>query len=76
MSASYRQGDRVKWKWGDDYARGKVVERHSETIERTIDGSSIKRKGDDDNAALVIEQEDGQEVLKLESEVSKDTSND
>lgn len=75
MSASYTKGDNVKWKWGDGYARGKVVERHTKTIEQTIDGNSVKRKGDDDNAALVIEQDDGQKVLKLESEVSKDTSN-
>lgn len=74
MSTSYGKGDNVKWKWGEGYGRGQVVERHTETVERTIDGSSIKRKGDTDDAALVIEQDDGQTVLKLESEVSKDTS--
>ena len=74
MATSYSTGEHVKWKWGNGYGRGKVVERHTETIERTLDGSDVKRKGSDDDAALVIEQDDGQKVLKLESEVSKDTS--
>jgi len=76
MATSYRKGDSVKWKWGNGFGRGSVVERHTQKIERTIDGSNITRNGSDDDAALVIEQDDGQEVIKLESEVSKDTSKD
>ena len=66
-----RQGTSVKWKWGSGYATGKVSETFTEEISRTIDGSEITRKGSDDNKALLIEQEDGQRVLKLESEVER-----
>jgi hypothetical protein len=64
-----RTGDRVAWPWGQGEGEGKVAERHTETVSRRINGSEITRHGRDDNAALVIEQQDGQRVLKLESEV-------
>lgn len=64
-----KKGTAVKWKWGNSHAEGKVVEVHKEEIEKTIDGKKIKRKGTDDNPALVIEQDDKQLVLKLQSEV-------
>ncbi len=64
-----RKGTKVRWKWGSSHAEGKVVEVHKEEIEKTIDGKKIKRKGSDDDPALVIEQDDKQLVLKLQSEV-------
>lgn len=64
-----KKGTTVKWKWGRSHAEGKVVEVHKEEIEKTIDGKKIKRKGTDDDPALVIEQDDKQLVLKLQSEV-------
>jgi len=66
-----REGSEVKWKWGNGTATGKVKESFSKEITRTIDGSEITRKGEEGNKALVIEQEDGSKVLKLESEVEK-----
>lgn len=66
-----REGTKVKWKWGESYATGEVDETHTETITRTIDGNEIKRKGTNDDPALVIKQEDGQTVLKLKSEVER-----
>ncbi|MGM9511156.1 DUF2945 domain-containing protein [Larkinella sp. GY13] len=66
-----RKGDRVRWKYASGHAKGKVVEVHQEEIEKTIKGSKIKRNGSEDNPALVIEQEDKQTVLKLQSEVEK-----
>jgi len=64
-----KKGTTVKWKWGKSHVEGKVVEVHKEEIEKTIDGKKIKRKGTDDDPALVIEQDDKQLVLKLQSEV-------
>lgn len=64
-----QQGDEVEWDWGDGTAEGEIVERHTEEVTRTIDGNEVTRKGDGDDAAIVIEQDDGQRVLKLESEV-------
>ena len=66
-----RKGTEVKWSWGNGTATGKVQETHSEEISRTIKGSEVTRKGSDDDKALVIEQEDGTTVLKLESEVER-----
>ncbi len=67
-----RKGSTVKWKWGEGTATGKVVETYQEEIEKKIKGTTVTRKGEKGNKALLIKQEDGSEVLKLESEVEKD----
>ncbi|WP_206512963.1 hypervirulence associated TUDOR domain-containing protein [Larkinella soli] len=66
-----KKGATVRWKYGKGHAEGKVVEVHREEVEKTIEGKKIKRNGTDDNPALVIEQDDKQVVLKLESEVEE-----
>ena len=65
------KGTKVEWKWGNGIAHGKIVEIHEEPVEKTINGGKVKRNGTAENPALVIEQEDGGKVLKLQSEVSK-----
>ncbi len=65
-----RKGSRVKWKWGEAHATGKVIETFAEKVTKTIKGSEITRNGEKGNKALFIEQEDGDKVLKLESEVT------
>lgn len=64
-----RKGSVVSWKWGEGEAKGKVVETFAESVTKTIKGSEITRNGEKGNKALLIEQEDGDQVLKLESEV-------
>ena len=66
-----RKGTKVKWKWGNGEATGKVEETFSHEITKTIKGSEITRKGESGNKALLIKQDDGDSVLKLESEVEK-----
>lgn len=66
-----RTGSKVSWKWGNGSAEGKVKETFTEEVTRTLKGSEVTRKGEPGNKALLIEQEDGDRVLKLESEVSK-----
>ncbi len=66
-----REGSEVTWKWGNGTARGKVKETFTKEVTRTIDGAKITRKGEANNKALLIEQADGGQVLKLESEVEK-----
>ena len=68
---SIAKGDNVRWKWGDGYAKGKVENTFAKTTSRKIKGSEVTRHGTDDNKALYIKQEDGDRVLKLESEVEK-----
>ena len=64
-----RKGSKVTWKWGNGTAEGKVVETYTKEISKTIEGNEVTRKGEEGNKALLIEQEDGGKVLKLESEV-------
>ncbi|AHM63442.1 hypothetical protein D770_25995 [Flammeovirgaceae bacterium 311] len=66
-----REGTKVTWKWGSGTAEGKVQETFDHEVTRTIKGSEITRKGEAGNKALLIRQNDGAEVLKLESEVSR-----
>lgn len=66
-----RKGSQVRWKWGNGEATGKVEETFTQEVTKTIKGNKITRKGEEGNKALFIKQEDGSEVLKLESEVEK-----
>ena len=65
-----REGSQVKWQWGDGTASGEVVKIYKSDIEKTIDGSSVKREASQNSPAYLIKQEDGQEVLKSKTEVS------
>lgn len=66
-----QNGDKVKWKWGDGHAEGKVIKIFEERVTRMLGGSEITREGSKSNPALLIQQEDGAQVLKLQSEVQK-----
>jgi len=66
-----RKGTKVKWKWGKGTAQGKVTETFKESITKTIKGNKLTRNGSKGNKALLIKQEDGDKVLKLESEVER-----
>ncbi len=66
-----RQGTKVEWKWGNGKATGKVEQSYTVSITRKIEGNEITRNGSEDNKALFIKQEEGSEVLKLESEVER-----
>lgn len=69
--ASLRKGSKVSWKWGRSTAEGKVVERFDRSVTRTIKGSKITKHGSVDCPAYLIEQDDGDKVLKLASEIEK-----
>lgn len=66
-----KEGTKVKWEWGNGTATGTVKSTHTKEVTRTIDGNEVTRKGEEGDKALVIEQEDGDEVLKSESEVER-----
>ena len=71
MSDHYDSGDRVKWSWGAGTATGEITERFTERVTRTIKGNQVVRNADDENPAYLIEQEDGDRVLKSHSELEK-----
>lgn len=64
-----QKGQKVKWKWGKGYAEGIVAEAYDHKVSKTIKGTEVTREGNSKNRALLIEQEDGDKVLKLASEV-------
>jgi len=63
------KGSKVKWDWGQGTATGTVQEVFTKSVTRTLKGSEVTRNGSEDTPAYLIEQEDGDEVLKLSTEV-------
>ncbi|MBV7255809.1 DUF2945 domain-containing protein [Pacificimonas sp. WHA3] len=71
-SNSFRTNQYVKWSWGDGTAKGQITERFEREVTRTLQGSEVTKKGDADNPAYLIEQDDGDKVLKRGSEIEAD----
>ncbi|MGV3652201.1 MAG: DUF2945 domain-containing protein [Devosia sp.] len=66
---TYRKGTEVSWSWGKGTARGKIEESFTDEVTRTIKGKEITRKASKDEPAYLIRQEDGDMVLKSQSEI-------
>jgi len=62
---------KVEWEWGNGVATGKVTSRFTEKVTKTIKGNEVTREASEKSPAYLIEQEDGSEVLKSHSEVSR-----
>jgi len=62
-------GDKVRWSWGAGTAEGIVRTTYPRKVTRKLKGASVTRNGTRSDPALFIEQEDGDGVLKLASEV-------
>lgn len=68
-SNSFQTDQYVKWDWGDGTAEGQVKQRFEREVTRTLKGNEVTRDGSEDNPAYLIKQDDGDEVLKLGSEL-------
>ncbi len=68
-----RVGSQVTWKWGKGVATGKVKEIFDRPVTITSKGAKVTKKGSPQNQALFIVQENGTELLKLESEVQSES---
>ncbi|MAZ73021.1 MAG: hypothetical protein CMC70_07715 [Flavobacteriaceae bacterium] len=66
-----KKGSNVQWKWGSGVATGKVIQTYTSEVTKTLKGTEVTRNGEEGNKALYIEQEGGDKVLKLESEVTR-----
>jgi hypothetical protein len=64
-----RAGSAVKWKFGAVEATGTVLELFEKRVSRTLKGKRITRNGTPDNPAVLLEQADGDRVLKRSSEL-------
>lgn len=67
---AFRKGSKVSWKWSANTASGKIVERFTEKVTRTIKGTEVTREASSKEPAYLIEQDDGDKVLKSKSELS------
>jgi hypothetical protein len=66
-----KEGTKVKWSWGNGTAEGTVEESYTQKITKTIKGTEVTHDGEQGNKALFIKQNDGDYVLKSESEVER-----
>lgn len=66
---AFSEGDTVAWDWGDGTAEGEIKKVYTQKTTVKIKGSEITRDADEDCPAFLIEQTDGDEVLKSASEV-------
>ena len=69
---SFQKNQYVKWSWGNGTAKGQIEERFEREVTRTLKGSEVTRKGDGDDPAYLIRQDDGDQVVKLGSELQAD----
>lgn len=69
--SDFSEGDKVTWSWGSGEASGQVRSIFEEKTTRKIKGNEVTRNGSQDDPALYIEQDDGDNVLKLASEVER-----
>lgn len=66
-----QKGSTVKWEWGNGVAKGTVEETYDREVEKEIAGSTFLMRGEKGNKALLIRQDDGSQVLKLENDVKE-----
>lgn len=69
---SFSEGDAVSWEWGNGKGHGEIQSKFEEKTTRKIDGTEVTKNGSKDNPAYYVKVEDGNNVLKLGSELSKD----
>ncbi|NSX54010.1 DUF2945 domain-containing protein [Parasulfitobacter algicola] len=69
--SDYSKGDTVKWNWGNGTGQGEIVEKYTSDITKTLKGTEVTRNASKDDPAYLVEQNDGDQVLKSGSELSK-----
>ncbi len=67
----FKEGDEVKWAWGNGHATGDIQSVFPEKTTRMIKGTEVTRNGTKEDPAVYIKQDDGDAVLKLASEIEK-----
>lgn len=69
--ANLRKGSKVTWAWGEHEAHGKVVDRFTARVTRTLQGTKEVREASKEQPAYLILQADGDQVLKIASELRR-----
>ncbi|MEM1301304.1 MAG: DUF2945 domain-containing protein [Pseudomonadota bacterium] len=71
---SFETGDNVQWDWGNGTGSGTVKQIYTDTVTKTIKGTDVTRNATSDDPAYLIEQADGDRVLKSGSELEPASS--
>lgn len=66
-----KKGDTVHWNWGKSEADGKIEQKFTEPVTKKIKGTEVKRNASKENPAYLVKQENGNKVIKSESELKK-----
>lgn len=66
-----KKGDKVHWNWGQSQAEGIIKQKSEKTITKKIKGTEVKRNASKEEPAYIIEQKNGTEVVKSESELEE-----
>lgn len=74
MSQKFRKNQHVTWNYSGHTTRGQVKEVFKDKVTRKIKGSEITRNATEDEPAYLVVQDDGDEALKSESELTADKS--
>lgn len=67
---SFSIGDFVDWEWGNGHGSGRIVERYTSKVTVELKGAEVTRNATDDEPAFLIEQQDGDRVLKSCTELT------
>jgi hypothetical protein len=54
MAKQFSKGDQVKWKWGDGFGYGEVVEQFTKKVIRSLSGTEVTRNASEDEPAYLI----------------------
>ncbi|GGB65674.1 hypothetical protein GCM10007424_02010 [Flavobacterium suaedae] len=68
---AYKETDTVEWNWGNGTGTGKIKKVYTQKITKTIKDTEVTRNASEDSPAYLIEQEDGDKVLKGHDELKK-----
>ncbi len=69
MALKFHKNDSVAWNYGSGTARGKIKASFTDKVTRTIKGTQVTRNASQEEPAYLVEQEDGDQALKSESEL-------
>ncbi len=70
MAYEIHIGDTVEWNWASGTGSGTIAERFTSKVTRTIECTEVTRDASEEEPAYLIEQPDGDTVLKSSTELS------
>ncbi|TWT98521.1 hypervirulence associated TUDOR domain-containing protein [Stieleria varia] len=70
MPQKFRVKQYVQWNFAGGTAKGQIKEAFKEKVTKTLKGTEVTRNATADDPAYLVEQEDGDQALKSESELT------